>query len=78
VCSSVDRLARTPSITIRTKEEQQIRVRTKFRIERGRTRIEGDRIRVGDLWFVSIGLVALNRLWHPIYRVGRSCPRRTH
>jgi hypothetical protein len=49
VCSSVDRPARTPSITAGTKEEQQIRVRTEFGIERGRTRVEGERIRVGEV-----------------------------
>jgi hypothetical protein len=67
VCSSIARLAGTPSITIGTKEEQQIRVKTKFGVERGRTRVEGDRIRVGEFWFISIGLVALNRPWHLVY-----------
>jgi uncharacterized protein (DUF433 family) len=31
------------------KEEQQIRVRTKFGVERGRTRVEGERIRVEEV-----------------------------
>jgi hypothetical protein len=61
VCSSVHRLARMPSITAGTKEEHQIRVRTEFGVERGRTRIEGERIRVEEFWSVSIGLVTLNR-----------------
>jgi hypothetical protein len=54
VCYSVDRPARTPSIAVGAKEEQQIRVRTEFVVERGRTRVERDRIRVGEFWFVSI------------------------
>jgi hypothetical protein len=49
-----------PSITAGTKEEHQIRVRTEFGVERGRTRIEGERIRVEEFWSVSIGLVTLN------------------
>jgi hypothetical protein len=49
VCSSVGRPARTPSITAEMKEEQQIRVRTKFGVERGRTRVEGERIRVEEV-----------------------------
>jgi hypothetical protein len=40
---------------------------SEFGVERGRTRVEGDRIRVGEFWFVSIELVVLNKLWHPIY-----------
>jgi hypothetical protein len=51
VCSSIGKQARTPSITTRTKEEQQIRVWIEFGVERGRTR-------VGEFLFVSIGLVA--------------------
>jgi hypothetical protein len=66
VCSSVDRLVRTPSITAGTKEKQQIRVRTKFGVERGRTWV-GDRTRVGEFLFVSIALVALNRPWHLVF-----------
>jgi hypothetical protein len=30
------------------KEEQQIRVRTEFGVERGRTRVKGNRIRVRE------------------------------
>jgi hypothetical protein len=72
VCYSVDRPARTPSIAVATKEEQQIRVRTEFVVERGRTRVERDRTRVGEFWFVSIELVALNRPCHPVY-IGWGC-----
>jgi hypothetical protein len=78
VCSSIGRPARTPSITTGTKEEQQIRVRTEFGLERDKTR-EGERIRVGEV------LVCFNWVGCPssavapcIYRVGRSCPNRTH
>jgi hypothetical protein len=46
--SSTGRPARTPSITVGMKEEQQIRVRKKFRVERGRTRVEGETIKVGE------------------------------
>jgi hypothetical protein len=67
VCSSVGKPARTSSITVGMKEEQQIRVRTEFGVVRGRTRVEGDRRRVGEFWFVLIGLVVLNRPWHPVY-----------
>jgi hypothetical protein len=59
VCSSIGRLARMPSITIGTKEEHQIRVRTEFGVERGRTRVE-------EFLFVSIVLVFLNQPWHPV------------
>jgi hypothetical protein len=59
VCSSIGRPARTPSITIEMKEEQQIRVRTEFGVERGRIRV-GDRTSVEEFWFILIGLVALN------------------
>jgi hypothetical protein len=38
--------ARTPSITAGAKEEQQIRVRTEFGVERGTIRVEKDRTRV--------------------------------
>jgi hypothetical protein len=34
VCSSIGKLARTPSITVGTKEEQQIRVIAEFGVER--------------------------------------------
>jgi hypothetical protein len=34
---------------------------TDFRVERGRTRIVGERIRIENFCFVSIGLVPLNR-----------------
>jgi hypothetical protein len=61
------RPARTSSITTGTKEEHQIRVRTEFGVERDRTRVEGDRTRVGEFLFVLIGLVALNQPWHPVY-----------
>jgi hypothetical protein len=40
VCSSIDRLARTSSITAGMKKEQLIRVRTDFRVKRGRTGVE--------------------------------------
>jgi hypothetical protein len=56
-----------PSVAIRMKEEQQIRVRTKFAVERDRTRVEGDRTRVEEFLFVSIGLVVLNQPWHPVF-----------
>jgi hypothetical protein len=49
VCSSVGRPARTSSIATGTKEEQQIRVETEFGLERGKTRVEGERIRVGEV-----------------------------
>jgi hypothetical protein len=61
VCSSVGRPARTSSIATGTKEEQQIRVETEFGLERGKTRVEGERIRVGEV------LIVLNRSWHPVY-----------
>jgi hypothetical protein len=67
VCSSISSPARTPSITTRTKEEKQLRVRIEIGVERDRIRIEGERTRVEEFWFVSIGLVALNRPWHPAY-----------
>jgi hypothetical protein len=61
------------------KEEQQIRVRTEFGVERGRTRVEGEIIRVGEV------LVCFDWVGFPqsamapcIYRVGRSCPSRTY
>jgi hypothetical protein len=47
VCSSVGKPARMSSITAGTKKEHQIRVRTEFGVERGRTRV-GERIRVGE------------------------------
>jgi hypothetical protein len=79
VCSSVGRPARTPSITAGMKEEHQIRVRTEFGIEIGRTRVEKDRIGVGEV------LVCFDWVGCPqsavtpcIYRVGRSCPSGTH
>jgi hypothetical protein len=40
VCSSIDRLAITSSITAGMKKEQLIRVRTDFRVKRGRTGVE--------------------------------------
>jgi hypothetical protein len=49
VCSSVGRPARMSSIAARTKEKQSIRVSTKFGVERGRTRVEGEGIRVGEV-----------------------------
>jgi hypothetical protein len=60
VCSSVGRTARTPSIVIRTKEEQQISIKIEFGIGRRR-------IRVREFLFVSIELVAINRLCHLVY-----------
>jgi hypothetical protein len=38
-----------------------------FEVERDRTKVEGDRIRVDEFWFVSIGLVTLNRSWYPVF-----------
>jgi hypothetical protein len=67
VCSSVRRLARTSSIAARTKEEQQIRVMIEFGVERNSTRVECDRTRAKEFWFVSIGLVVLNRPWHLVF-----------
>jgi hypothetical protein len=63
------------------KEEQQIRVRAEIRVERDRTGIERDRTRVeedrtmvdgyrtrvDEFWFILIGLIALNRSWHPVF-----------
>jgi uridine phosphorylase len=79
VCSSIGRPARMPSITTGMKEEQQIRVRIEFGVERGRTRVEGERIRVREV------LVCFDWIGCPqsavapcIYSVGRSCPSRTH
>jgi hypothetical protein len=37
------------SIIAKMKEEQQIKVRIEFEVERGRTRVEGERIRVGEV-----------------------------
>jgi hypothetical protein len=45
-----------PSIVTGTKEEQQVRVG----IERGRTMVKRKRIRIGEFWFVSTWLIALN------------------
>jgi hypothetical protein len=42
------RPTRMPSITIRMKEEQQIRVRVEFGVGRRRIRVERGRIRVGE------------------------------
>jgi hypothetical protein len=67
VCSSIGRPARMPSITAGTKEEQQIRVRTEYGVKRGKTRVEGERIRLGEFLFILIGLVAIDRPWHPVY-----------
>jgi hypothetical protein len=67
VYSSIGRLVRTLSIVVRMKEEHQIRVRTEFGVERERIRVEVDRRRVREFWFVSIVLVVLNRPWHPIF-----------
>jgi hypothetical protein len=67
VYSSIGRLVRTLSIVVRMKEEHQIRVRTEFGVERERIRVEVDRKRVREFWFVSIVLVVLNRPWHPIF-----------
>jgi hypothetical protein len=79
MCSSVGRLVRTPSITTGIKEEWQIRVRTEFGVERGRTRVEGERIRVGEVlvYFDWVGCPQ-SAVAPCIYRVGRSCPSRTH
>jgi hypothetical protein len=49
VCSSIDMTARTLSIVTKMKEEQQIKFRIEFGVERGRTRVEGERIRVGEV-----------------------------
>jgi hypothetical protein len=54
VCSSVDR-------TAGTQEEQQIRVMTDFEVERGRTMVEGEKLRIENFCFILIGLVPLNR-----------------
>jgi hypothetical protein len=42
------RLARMSSITAGMKEEQQIRVRAEFEVERRRIRVERDRTRLGE------------------------------
>jgi hypothetical protein len=72
------RLAITSSIATRTKEEQQIRARVEFGVERRRIRVERDRTRVREF------LVSFDWVNRPqstvapcIYRVGRSCPSRT-
>jgi hypothetical protein len=79
VCSSVGRLARTPSNAVGTKEEQQIRVRREFGVERGRTRIEKDRTRVGEVLFYFDWVGYPQSAAAPcIYEVGRSCPSSTH
>jgi uridine phosphorylase len=49
VCSSIGRPARTSSIAARMKEEEQIMVMIEFGVERGRTWVEGERIRVGEV-----------------------------
>jgi hypothetical protein len=80
VCSSIDGPARMTSITTGMKEEQQIRVMTKFVVDRGsRTRVEGDRTRVGEVLvcFDWVGCPQL-AVTPCIYRMGRSCPSRTH
>jgi hypothetical protein len=43
-----------------------------FGLERDRTEVEEDRTRVGDFWFISIRLVALNWSWHPVF-IGWGC-----
>jgi hypothetical protein len=61
------------------KEEQQIRVKAEFGVERRKIRVERGRTRVGEF------LVCFNWVGCPqsavgpfIYRVGRSCPSNTH
>jgi hypothetical protein len=80
VCSSVARLTRMPSIAIGTKEEQQIRVRIEFGVERerGRTRVEGEN--KGRRVLVCFDWVGCpqSAVAPYIYRVGRSCPSRTY
>jgi hypothetical protein len=78
MCSSVNRPARTPSITARTKEEQQIKVMTEFGVERGRTRVEGERIRVGEVLVYFDWVDCTQSIVAPyIYRVERSYSSRT-
>jgi hypothetical protein len=78
MCSSVGRPARTPSIAARTKEEQQIKVMTEFGVERGRTRMEGERIRVGEVLVCFDWVGCTQSVVAPyIYRVGRSYPSMT-
>jgi hypothetical protein len=67
------------SITTGTKEEQQIRVRTKLGVERGRTRVEGERIRVVEVFVCFDWVGCPQSVVAPcIYRVARSCHSRTH
>jgi hypothetical protein len=47
-CSSIDMPDRMPSIDARTMEEHQIRVRVEFGVERQRTVVERDRIKVEE------------------------------
>jgi hypothetical protein len=77
VCFSVGWLARTPSITAGTKEEQQIRVMTEFGIERGRTRVEEEVIRVEVLICFNWFGCPQSTVTPCIYRVVRSCPSRS-
>jgi hypothetical protein len=68
-----------PSITARTKEEQQIRVKVEFGVERRRIRVERDRKRVREflVCFDWVGC-PLSAAAPSIYRVGRSRPSRTY
>jgi hypothetical protein len=56
-----------PSIIVRMREEQQIRVRAEFGGKRIKTMVETDRKMAEEFWFVLIGLVVLNRSWHSIF-----------
>jgi hypothetical protein len=73
------RPARTHVIAVGTKEEQQIRVRIEFGIERRRIRVERGGTMVGEflICFDWVGCPQSD-MTRCIYRVRRSCPIRTH
>jgi hypothetical protein len=73
------RLARMPSITAGTKEEQQIRVMAEFGVERRRIKVERDRTRIKEFLVCFDWVGCIQSTMPPyIYRVRRSCSSMTH